>query len=252
MCKESPIIINVPHSSLLIPEEEMQFFEKKKLIRELLVMTDHCCDDLFDTGHEMLVFPVSRLVCDFERFRDDKEEIMSEKGMGAVYTRCSDMSLLRRIDGENKERILRTYYDRYHAIFEDLVKEKLDKFGKCLIVDGHSFYGSPLPYEREQDPDRPDICIGTDDYHTSARLAAELTDHFKKNGYSTALNTPFAGAIVPMRYYRRDRRVQSVMIEINRRLYIDGEGRIKPGYERVKEHIREAVKCVESRLFLGE
>jgi len=55
-----------------------------------------------------------------------------------------------------------------------------------------------------------------------------------------------------MRYYRRDRRVQSVMIEINRRLYIDGEGHIKSGYERVKGHIREAVKCLESGLFLGE
>ena len=71
MRKKSPIVINVPHASLLIPEEEMQFFERPKLIRELVAMTDHCCDDLFDTGHEMLVFPVSRLVCDFERFRDD-------------------------------------------------------------------------------------------------------------------------------------------------------------------------------------
>ncbi len=42
---DSTIVINVPHSSLYIPEEEMQYFDRTKLIRELLVMTDHCCDD---------------------------------------------------------------------------------------------------------------------------------------------------------------------------------------------------------------
>lgn len=40
-------------------------------------MTDHYCDDLYDTGGKMIRFPVSRLVCDPERFRDDSEEIMA-------------------------------------------------------------------------------------------------------------------------------------------------------------------------------
>ncbi len=245
MRKESPIVINVPHSSLVIPEEEMQFFEKPRLIRELVAMTDHCCDDLFDTEHEMLVFPVSRLVCDFERFRDDEKEIMARKGMGAVYTRCSDMSLLRTIDSGNKERILRTYYDKYHYKLERLVEEKLEMCGKCMIVDGHSFYETPLPYEIDQSTNRPDICIGTDDYHTPEVLIKELDVFFRERGYSTAINTPFAGAIVPMKYYRKDKRVQSIMIEINRRLYISQDASLKPEYQNVKSDINKAVDLLE-------
>ena len=41
--------------------------------------------------------------------------------------------------------------------------------------------------------------------------------------YSTARNKPFSGTIVPMKHYQKDRRVQSLMIEINRWLYLGGD-----------------------------
>ena len=39
-------------------------------------------------------------------------------------------------------------------------------------------------------------------------------------GYSTAQDQPFSGTIVSMNHYRKDERVQSLMIEINRWLYL--------------------------------
>ena len=39
-------------------------------------------------------------------------------------------------------------------------------------------------------------------------------------GYSTAWDQPFGGTVVPMKHYRKDERVQSLMIEINRWLYL--------------------------------
>ena len=39
-------------------------------------------------------------------------------------------------------------------------------------------------------------------------------------GHSTARDQPFSGTIVPMKHYRKDQRVQSLMIEINRWLYL--------------------------------
>ena len=39
-------------------------------------------------------------------------------------------------------------------------------------------------------------------------------------GYSTVRNEPFSGTIVPLKHYRKDQRVQSLMIEINRKLYV--------------------------------
>ncbi len=88
--------------------------------------------------------------------------------------------------------------------------------GHCLIIDGHSFPALPLPYELNQTDFRPDFCLGTDDFHTPEELVAKVEKISDSYGYSTARDQPFSGAIIPMKHYRKDRRVQSLMIEINR------------------------------------
>ena len=106
MQKNNPILINVPHASTYIPPEEIQYFIAPRIRHELNVMTDHYCDDLYNTGNAMLRFPVSRLVCNPERFRDDAAEIMSYVGMGAIYTSCSDGRKLKTISSHHKEELL--------------------------------------------------------------------------------------------------------------------------------------------------
>ena len=39
-------------------------------------------------------------------------------------------------------------------------------------------------------------------------------------GYSTARDQPFSRTVVPIKHFQKDRRVQSLMIEINRWLYL--------------------------------
>ena len=65
------------------------------------------------------------------------------------------------------------------------------------------------------------LCIGTDEFHTPARLADEFVRRFSAEAQAVARNRPFSGTMVPMRYFRNDRRVMSIMIEVNRRLYLD-------------------------------
>ncbi len=70
MQNHTPIIIHVPHASTWIPESEKKYFVTHNLQHEINVMTDHFCDDLFDIDGRQIIFPISRLVCDPERFRD--------------------------------------------------------------------------------------------------------------------------------------------------------------------------------------
>ena len=49
-----------------------------------------------------------------------------------------------------------------------------------------------------------------------------------------AVDVPFSGALVPLSAYRKDRRVLSVMIEINRSLYMDEHSGAKTeGFRKV-------------------
>jgi N-formylglutamate deformylase len=68
-----------------VPADERQAI---RLNAELSPMTDVYTDELFPwTSVEAArpVFPVSRLVCDVERFPQDENELMADRGMGTIY-----------------------------------------------------------------------------------------------------------------------------------------------------------------------
>ena len=239
-------LLHIPHASTLIPEQYLPSFCAPKLPHETEVMTDWFCDELFDSDRDRIVFPVSRLVCDVERFRDDREEIMSKIGMGAIYRSASDGSCLRRTAECETQEILSRYYDPHHEAFTKAVTEKLEAFGNCLIVDCHSFYPSPLPYELCREADRPDFCVGTSDYHTPKKMTERMVQFFRERGYSVKVNSPFAGTIVPMAYYGKDKRVRSVMIEVNRKLYMDRPGVKNAQFSAICSVLRECIGMMES------
>ena len=90
----SPIILHLPHASTLIPEDLWGDFllSDEDLQEEINRITDHATDVIFQKAFpeaKAIVFPVSRLVVDPERFSDDAQEPMSQVGMGVTYTRGS-------------------------------------------------------------------------------------------------------------------------------------------------------------------
>jgi N-formylglutamate deformylase len=210
------VVLHIPHASTHIPPEIRDQFllSDADLEREIQAMTDHRTDELF-AGHGGVVVAakVSRLVCDVERFLDDPMEAV---GMGAVYTRTSHQEPLRRtLTTVEHQALLDCYYHPHHARLTEAVR------AGCLIIDCHSFPGEALPYESDQCIDRPDFCIGTDPFHTPPELAAVAIGFLESRGYTVWVNRPFAGTMVPARYYRQDASVRSIMIEVNRRLYLD-------------------------------
>lgn len=243
MKKESALLLHLPHSSTAIPQAYQSIYPDRALLqRELLRMTDRYTDELFQSDDTRIVFPVSRLLCDVERFREPAMECMTKKGMWICYTRCSDGRLLAEFGGAHIRHILRRYYDAHHRRFFELTEEKLRAFGQVLIVDCHSFPSAPLPYELSQRKPRPDICIGTDAYHTPEALVRGLEACFRKNGFSTKRNEPFSGTIVPLPYFRKVPAVHSVMLEVNRALYMDeASANKKADFAAVSRVLREAL-----------
>lgn len=230
MPSRSPIcVVHVPHGSLEIPAATRGAFllDDAALAREQLLMTDHYTERLFALPEQRatpVVFPVSRLIVDPERFVDDEDEPMSARGMGVVYTRTQSGERLRAAPtARERDELLDRYYHPHHHRLTDAVTDALAEHDRCLIIDGHSFPSRPLPYEDDQRPDRPEICIGTDSFHTSPSLEQQVRTAFDRLGLSTRVNRPFAGSLVPKRYWQREVRVQSVMIEVNRGLYMDEE-----------------------------
>jgi len=249
----SPLVLHIPHASRVIPSEIRRtiLLSDPELELELNKMTDSYTDELFisdSVSAQSVVFPMSRLVLDTERFLDDNHEVMAKIGMGVIYNHTADGQKLRhQPSAEEREDLIDRYYRPHHQKLENCVSNCLQKFGRCLIIDCHSFPSVALPYELDQSEDRPDICIGADEFHSPIWLVDMIHNEFKKFGYSTAINKPFSGTMVPMRYYRKDRAVSSVMIEVNRKLCMgESTGGKIPNFSRVKEHISLIMNRVES------
>lgn len=244
---ERDILLHLPHASLEIPAEWLPLFalSPEEIRWEQLVMTDWFTDELFDLPGEAerLVFPVSRLLVDPERFVDDAQEPMAARGMGVVYTRTHDGRVLK--SDAAREVLVETYYVPHHRQLAEWVRKRLERFGRCLIVDCHSFPSSPLPCDFDQYPERPDICIGTAGLHSPEILVTAAVRAFEALGYSVEVDRPYAGTIVPLAYFGREPRVSSLMIEVNRALYMDEEdaGRLATFSQRTA-HITQVLQQV--------
>ena len=251
-----PIIANIPHSSTFIPPEIRSSFllDNYDLQKELLKMTDLYTDELFscitELGGISVVYTYSRLVLDPERFRDDEKEYMAAKGMGVIYTKDLNGRLLRDINKTERNRLLKNLYDPYHNAILKEVKGLLNDFGECLIIDGHSFPATPLPYESNQSIQRPNICLGTNQFHTPQDLTDFILNFFKNKNLTTEINKPFGGCYVPLEFLGKDKRIQSIMIEINRGLYMnENTGEKTESFDELKDIISTLISQIIAEFF---
>jgi N-formylglutamate amidohydrolase len=239
-CTERPSmlpILHIPHAGRRVPKTYQNSYLGgiETIYRETEILGDLWTDRLFiseTTPSRPVVFPYSRIFVDVERFREDTEETMAERGMGPLYLNGHNLKPIRR-EMTDRERhvILSRFYDPHRAKLSKQVSEQLKWHEQALIIDCHSFPKDRLPYENAGTHQRPEICIGTDTYHTPNELSSAVIDVFLSRGYSLALNQPFAGSLVPLKYYGKDSRVRSIMIEVRRDLFLPWPA------TRVKEHL---------------
>ncbi|MEU4728436.1 N-formylglutamate amidohydrolase [Streptomyces sp. NPDC023588] len=226
----SPVILHVPHSSRVVPDcvRGGIVLDDRGLERELDHITDsHTADIAAGAAAAAAVTPwrfvngLSRLVIDPERFPDEREEMLAV-GMGAVYTHTTHRERLRP-EGFDARPLIERYFHPYANAMTGAVEDRLEAAGRAVIIDVHSYPTEPLPYELHADGMRPPICLGTDAFHTPPGLLALAGEAFAGCG-GTALDSPFAGTYVPLRYYGKDDRVSALMVEIRRDAYMSEPG----------------------------
>ena len=125
---------------------------------------------------------------------------------------------------------MQEYYWKHHNEFTFAVSNELEKNGTCLIVDCHSYPSTPITRDLNQSPQRPDFNIGIDPFHTPQFLIDASVAFFEEKGYSLGVDWPYSGTIVPMAFYQKNPNVYSIMLEINRGLYL-----LEPGNEKSEQ-----------------
>lgn len=242
---KSRVVRHIPHASAVVPEDCRHSFllDDTALRYELLRLTDWFTDEIFrcPISHEV-VFEVSRIVVDPERFVDDALEPASKVGMGVCYTHSCDGNRIRTLSSLERAKLISRYYEPHHSKLEKTVDSLAPESSPVLVLDCHSFPTEPLPTEQSSSRVRPDICIGTDPFHTNDDDVTVVLTGLEARGYSVAINMPYAGTLIPTKHYNRTRNVRGLMIEINRSLYMDeATGHKNAHFQKVLSDIQECV-----------
>jgi N-formylglutamate amidohydrolase len=247
---ENNLLLHIPHSSINLPDIFMDrlLISQDYLQSELDILTDLYTDELFNIdGCRIVKSNYSRLFFDTERYSDDAIESMSKLGMGAIYTKTTKGDLLIKIDDEYREFVLSNFYDKHHKELENKTEEILNKFGKCINIDGHSFSKELVNTIRNTNKDDyPDFCIGYEEKFCDRKIIDVIVQAITEKGYTYAINYPYAGSIVPNKYYKeKNRNVKSVMIEINKRIYMNAETcRKSDRFDLVKQLLKEIMNKI--------
>jgi N-formylglutamate amidohydrolase len=234
------LILHIPHSATNIPFLDGYVAEEPKIQKEIIKLTDWYTDELFFSETDtMVIAPFSRLFCDVERFENDADEVMSKVGMGAVYKCFDNGELLRNVTVSLREKIINEFYWKHHNSFSDNVSSQLNIANSCLIVDCHSYPSTPIIRDLDQTSIRPDFNIGIDTFHTPKKLIDASVEYFAQMGYSLGVDWPYSGTIVPMKYYKKNKTVHSIMLEVNRKLYLDEPSNEKSNqFEQTKQVVK--------------
>lgn len=211
------ILLHIPHSSTSFPDDSHYSFLDLDDEEKLLV--DYYTDELFVPCEQRwnissAVFPFCRLYCDVERLVNDPLEY---KGLGISYHRTVYPEYLP-FEERSFSRLNEAfkYYADFHADVSKRIVE-MTCMNKILLIDCHSF--SALPNLLNPTPPDIDICIGynNDETRPYTKIIDNIVQYFKSHGYKVGINEPFSNSKtfpVPVEYH-------SVMIEVNKRLYMN-------------------------------
>ena len=118
-----------------------------------------------------------------------------------------------------------------------------------MIIDCHSFPSTPIIRDLDQTAIRPDFNIGIDKYHTPKTLIEASIVYFEQKGYSLGVDWPYQGTIVPMEYYRKNNAVNSIMLEVNRKLYLNESSNEKSNrFDETKQVVNGFIKMIKNEI----
>lgn len=144
---------------------------------------------------------------------------------------------------EVTERIER-YHEPYHRELSRVIREKRARHGIAVQLSCHCMSAVGMPTHPDPGEERADFCIGDMNGKTSSPEYTDLlVSLFKDAGYSVTVNTPYDGGILMSRNADPANNVHSLMIEINKKLFMDIDTfRKTPGALTTRQTVEDVIR----------
>jgi N-formylglutamate deformylase len=149
---------------------------------------------------------------------------MAIRGLGLIKTksRYGEPLQERKLSVAEVQERLDIYYHPYHREMKRIMDETLARHGMIWHLSCHCMSAVGAPTHGDAGKQRADFCLGN--FHgatASEEFTGLVAEALRSAGYSVALNEPYVGYELNTRYGDPSRGIQSLMIEINKKLFMD-------------------------------
>jgi N-formylglutamate deformylase len=198
--------------------------------RDADLYVDELYADAPDLGATLLTARMSRYICDLNRSEQDvdRDTVLGATGRssphGLIWRSTTDnrAAIARPLPKSELERRLQAYYRPYHAKLDELVRDRLDRYGFVVLISGHSMPSRGRDGHDDPGRERADVVPGTRQRSTAAAAVIDATeDVARRFHFGVAHDDPYRGGHTTVRYGRPAAGIHAIQIELNRRLYMD-------------------------------
>ncbi|MDE0118498.1 MAG: N-formylglutamate amidohydrolase [Bdellovibrionales bacterium] len=251
---KKPLLVSIPHSGEKIVDECAWLKDLDEVT--LMYDVDRFVDQMYESvlskyNIPKVVTEYHRYVVDCNRWPTDVDCDSvegSEKPSGSHPTglhwrkTTAGYILLKKPLSQNlhKDIIKKYYTDFFKAI--DSIYESFHQRRENNIyhLDLHSMPSHGTTAHRDPGEDRVDIVIGNEKGRTAtAEWTEQVSAAYRHQGFHVRLNHPYTGGTIVEKYGCPQEGRQALMIELNRKLYMD---------EKTKKIIPDKAKAVKERL----
>ena len=178
-------------------------------------------------------------------------QFVSKSGLGLLKTvsRYGEPLQERKLTVAEVEHRLDRYYRPYHRELASVMDRMLTAHGFYYNLSCHCMSAVGAPTHADAGKERMDFCLG------NLRGTSSTTDFIefiaatiRKHGFTCSVNTPYTGGELNRRYGKADGTQESVMVEINKKTFMDiASFRKTAGFDAIQGVARAVLEAVAQR-----
>tara|TARA_B100000768_G_scaffold17468_1_gene15930 strand:+ start:639 stop:1493 length:855 start_codon:yes stop_codon:yes gene_type:complete len=265
-----PLILDSPHSGQLYPTD----FNHQATFSKLRQAEDTYVDELFDSasniGAVILKAEFPRSYIDPNRAETDfffkdiinpnntvgeidfKPSIKSELGIGLIWLKIppeGEKMYKNKLTLDELMNRVKKYHRPYHEALRKIMNKTYQKYGKFYHINCHSMQDNATAMSTQiQGTIRPDFVIGDKDGSSCDNgFTKEVVECLRDLKYEVAINDPYKGAELVSAYSNPNLKKHSLQIEINRKLYMNEETRVKhDGFNTLKHNLSNLLNSLKT------
>lgn len=173
---------------------------------------------------------------------------VSKRGLGLLKSksRYGEPVQEKRFTFAEVDERLNLYYRPYHEELKSLIDRAKTGYGFVYHLSCHCMSAVGAPTHPDAGKERPDFCLGDISGTTATKTFVEsVADTIRRQGFTCTINDPYTGGDINRRYGNPADGVESIMVEINKKRFMDTKTfRKNDGFDSIKAAANAVLKSL--------